>query len=711
MGRLAGGAQGRVADIGRKHDDAPLVAAMAQGGCHFPAVEAGHGNIGQHQIRGKLQREVYALLPVFRRQHDEAEWRQHLAHEGAVVTIVVDDEDGPARPLIAAYQPVRGKGRSRAVERRQHQPHGEGAALARLARDVNGAAQRLCQKLGDGQPEAKTRRAVYRFTAAAAKGLEDALQILWRNAAARIGDAEGGDLRAVGNVQPDLALVRELDGIGQEIDEDLAQALFVGAHQRGQVRRAGELEAEPGGLRLQPHHGDNLVQKLVDVDRIRADLQAPGFDAGNVEQAVDEAGEMLGAAADDLNAGLAFARDGLVPLQHLRIAENRVERGAQFVAEADDIAALGVVRRFRRLLGALQGGVRLAVCLDLLQQQGVLAGGFLLRHPACVMGEHQKPDADAGGNGENDEDQRDDLPRRQVFLRAVHHGLIVDDGEDEADAGDDQHRCGEIAAKAGAELFHHPGGQGGGCDRFRLIGQPCLRLAAVAAAGIQRAAERADRHLIGRAIGHVLRLERVLADRAGDGGAGLPVAARLAGQIIFALRAPGDERGEDERQDKGDEGGQRRRRDAENAVMGEKRNQRRPAHGPCADRIDVIEMGTLELDARRGKAQRLVDEEIGGNRRQPGHGDDGEDAQRLLQQGIDAQFHQQERNADVEHQPDHPARMAVGEAGEEVGPGQRPGIGIHHVDLELRHHHEGGHQQDGGLFGRQHVAEGDRIHA
>ena len=42
----------------------------------------------------------------------------------------------------------------------------------------------------------------------------------------------------------------------------------------------------------------------------------------------------------------------------------------------------------------------------------------------------------------------------------------------------------------------------------------------------------------------------------------------------------------------------------------------------------------------------------------------------------------------VEHHPHHAARVAVRQAREKVGPGQRAGIGIGHVDLELRHHDE-----------------------
>ena len=77
---------------------------------------------------------------------------------------------------------------------------------------------------------------------------------------------------------------------------------------------------------------------------------------------------------------------------------------------------------------------------------------------------------------------------------------------------------------------------------------------------------------------------------------------------------------------------------------------------------------------------------------------------------VDAELHQQERDGDVEDQPDDAARMAVGEAREEVRPGERAGIGVHHVDLELRDDDEGRRQDQRRIGPGQHIAEGDAVH-
>ena len=134
------------------------------------------------------------------------------------------------------------------------------------------------------------------------------------------------------------------------------------------------------------------------------------------------------------------------------------------------------------------------------------------------------------------------------------------------------------------------------------------------------------------------------------------------------------------------------------------------SHRADADRIDVVEMRALELDVRRAQAERLVDDEIGDQRADPGDGDVGIKRQRLLQRLVDADLHQQQRDQHVEHQPDHAARMAMRQAREEVRPGDRAGIGVGDVDLELRQDHEGAGQRQRQIRLRQHIAKRLEIH-
>ena len=230
------------------------------------------------------------------------------------------------------------------------------------------------------------------------------------------------------------------------------------------------------------------------------------------------------------------------------------------------------------------------------------------------------------------------------------------------------------------------------------------------AARVERAAQRADRSGIGRAEGGVFRLELIFADAAADRRLVRPSAARLAGDVVLAVGRIGDDRRGDERHGERDEGSERLHRGAEEAGEGERRREARQQHGADAHRVDVVEMRPLELDMRRAEAERLVDREIGDDGADPGGGDRRIEPEDLLERRIYPELDQQQRDGDVEHQPDDAAGMAVRQAREEVRPGDRAGIGIRHVDLELRDDDEEPGERRRHARRRDHVLEGHRIH-
>src|SRR5690242_18701981 len=122
-----------------------------------------------------------------------------------------------------------------------------------------------------------------------------------------------------------------------------------------------------------------------------------------------------------------------------------------------------------------------------------------------------------------------------------------------------------------------------------------MRLAEIVAARIERAAQRADRAGVGGTGGHVLWLERVLADTALDLFDILPAPPWLARDVIFPIGRPGDQRGGDEGYRQRHERRQRLRRRPEQAVERTDRHQGGDQHRAHADRIDVAEMCALEF--------------------------------------------------------------------------------------------------------------------
>ena len=121
-------------------------------------------------------------------------------------------------------------------------------------------------------------------------------------------------------------------------------------------------------------------------------------------------------------------------------------------------------------------------------------------------------------------------------------------------------------------------------------------------------------------------------------------------------------------------------------------------------------MRALELNALGAQAQRLVDDQISHHRHHPGNGDVGVQPQHVAQRLKHVHLHQHEGNQGVEHHPHHPSRVAVREAREKVAPGQRPRVGVGHIDLELRDDHkQGGGRHRPAVMGK-HVLISGQVH-
>ena len=90
---------------------------------------------------------------------------------------------------------------------------------------------------------------------------------------------------------------RELDGVGQEVERDLAQRPFVGQHARQGGLELGN-EANVLVARLELHQVAALLGDVLEIDRLFLQLVAPGLDAGQVEDLVDEVQQMLARRVD-----------------------------------------------------------------------------------------------------------------------------------------------------------------------------------------------------------------------------------------------------------------------------------------------------------------------------------------------------------------------------------------------------------------------------
>ncbi len=180
--------------------------------------------------------------------------------------------------------------------------------------------------------------------------------------------------------------------------------------------------------------------------------------------------------------------------------------------------------------------------------------------------------------------------------------------------------------------------------------------------------------------------------------------------VETATGFPGDQRRHDQRDSHGDKMGQSLRINAQYAGVADDAYYRGRQHGTNPDRVDVVQVGTFELNVCGTKPQWFVDHQIRHQRTNPGNGDDAIETQGFLQRPVNTQFHHQKGNGDVEKQPDNSSGVAVGESREEVGPGDGAGIGIGNVDLELAKNDENARHRQRDLGRMGNVIEGDQIH-
>ena len=91
-----------------------------------------------------------------------------------------------------------------------------------------------------------------------------------------------------------MSPIGELDGVGEEVDQDLAQPQRVGLDRRQLSRQPG-LDAQALLLGQRPDLVDDLADQLTEVDPFGGDLHLARLDLAQVEDLVDQAEERVAA--------------------------------------------------------------------------------------------------------------------------------------------------------------------------------------------------------------------------------------------------------------------------------------------------------------------------------------------------------------------------------------------------------------------------------
>ena len=155
----------------------------------------------------------------------------------------------------------------------------------------------LDQRLDDRQAEAAPRPVA---VARPVEAVERVARLLLGHPAPGVGHVERNVVAVVARCEGQRpALVGIEVRVRQQVRHHLADARRVGERRR---QLGGQLEFEPLLLAVhaRPDQRDDLVDHLAQVGRAQVDLGAAGFDAGDVEQVVDEVDEPVRRHRDDL---------------------------------------------------------------------------------------------------------------------------------------------------------------------------------------------------------------------------------------------------------------------------------------------------------------------------------------------------------------------------------------------------------------------------
>ncbi|GJE41573.1 hypothetical protein AEGHOMDF_0739 [Methylobacterium soli] len=315
----------------------------AQGREQAEPVEARHHHVGENEVGGRGPRGPRGregARAVRDRLDDVAPAGEEPAHVVAHVGVVVGEQhpldprrsDGPvadrrhrgllgrgdgfaagigepARRLLdkglrarrrrgLGARGVDAVGRQVFAAQRQRDP--EGAARARAALDADAAAVEMRQLLHQREADARALEAAPLRTRHPVEALEQARQLRLGNAGSGVAHRQAGLPVRRFQRHPDPAREGELEGIRDQVEDDLLPHLAVDEDRLGEGR-AGHVEAEARPLRGRAEARGELGRIGAELRRLEHGLGPPGLDPREVEERVDELQEAQAVAMRDLD--------------------------------------------------------------------------------------------------------------------------------------------------------------------------------------------------------------------------------------------------------------------------------------------------------------------------------------------------------------------------------------------------------------------------
>ena len=331
------------------------------------------------------------------------------------------------------------------------------------------------------------------------------------------GDLPGVDVRPApalearaAEPQLDLAVLRELEGVGQQVEGDLPHPSRVADEPDRQVRIHRVHELQPALGRHRRHQVEGALDRAPELERLVVQVDLARLDLGEVEDVVDDREQGVGRRLDRLGV-VRLLRVQLRVLEQAAHADDRVHRRPDLVAHRGEERGLGEVR----LLGGTPGGQGVLVepgVVDRdrrLVRQALEEGEVRVRERGSPVGPPHGGHADQRVAGEHRGDHEPvdvvrllgagDRDRARVGVRVVHDLRSVPRGRAADDALAQQDRVVEDA-------------RGVVAPRHERLERLAVRLREIHRAGLD--AEQVQ-DALGEAVEHAADVER-RRDLAGD---------------------------------------------------------------------------------------------------------------------------------------------------------------------------------------------------
>ena len=232
-------------------------------------------------------------------------------------------------------------------------------AVTGFGLDPDLAPHHFHQTPTDGQTQARAAEFPCGAPVRLTEGLEQVPGLLWRHADAGVFDIDGQadtPIRgfANGDIQSDVARFSELDGIVDQIDQNLPQAQRIAHQVVGHVRSHVNQELQSLFMGLESHHGHHIAEHVIQPERYVLDDQLVRLDFREIENIVDDA-EQRGPRAVDFGDIVALLGRQIGFQAKMRQADDGIHGGPDFMAHIGQEHALGLGRR----LGLFPGGLHL----------------------------------------------------------------------------------------------------------------------------------------------------------------------------------------------------------------------------------------------------------------------------------------------------------------------------------------------------------------